>query len=167
MTGKRNSSTTTASYLLILGGILAILPNIPSINEILPIYRFEAFGFKGGVHFLGRFGTFQNIFTINGWTALSLPGESMWLIFVIIGALSILIGIILKTPALMKLTGIIGGLLGLILLILVYLGDRTDLNKYGISNLNDSVEFIGLGFWIMLLGCILIFASGLMLAKEN
>ncbi len=168
-----NDSKTIASYLLIIGGILALLPNLPIINETLSIYRYEAdilgTKFTGGINFLGSYGNFSSTFQpkVTGWTLLGLQGEVLFAIFVIIGVAAIVVGLLLKTSPLMKLTGIVGGLVGLIMSVLVYIGDSQKQNNFGLSYFTfPKIEFIGAGFWVILLGCILIFAGGLLVLKE-
>ena len=160
-----NDSKTIASYLLILGGILAILPNLPVVNETLSIYRYKILSFDGGANFLGNYGTFQNAFSIKGWTPLGLQGEAIWLVFIVIGIAAVISGFLLKNRPVILLSGILGGLIGIGLSILVFLGKHDDLSHFGLSNLSN-FEFIGTGFWIILLGSILILIAGLLVLKE-
>lgn len=171
MSPLKNSATNTASYVLIIGSILSILPNVPGINEILPIYRFDSVLVKGGINFLESYlnqGVVQAYHDpITGWTILSIPGTILWIIFVVVGVLGILIGFIFKNRTFILTTGLIGGIIETILLVLVYLGDSRNFNKFGLSNFAfPNYQFIGMGFWILLIGSILILVSGLLVLKK-
>lgn len=67
----------------------------------------------------------------------------------------------------MKVTGIVGGLLGLTMLILIYIGDSQSKTQFGLSNFAvPKFEFIGAGFWVILFGTILILVAGLLTLKD-
>ena len=165
MTRTRNQNKTISTYLLIIGGILIILPNIPIINETLSIYRYQFLNFSGGANFLGRYGTFQNFFSIKGWTPFGLQGEVIWLVFVIVGLVSLLSAVILKSQPAMLVSGLLGGIIGISLSALVFLGKHNDFNHFGLSNLGN-YEYIGSGFWCILVGCILILFAGLIVFRK-
>ena len=171
MSPSKNNSTTTASYILIVGSILSILPNIPVIDEILPIYRFNAILSEGGANFLETYinkGIFQGSYKpINSWTMLAIPGIFLWLIFFALGVCLLIIGLVLKNCYFILLEGLIGGIIELILLILIYLGNSRDLSKFGLSNfISSNYQFIGIGFWVLLIGSVLILVSGLLVLKK-
>lgn len=180
MTKSETQSTKIASYLLIIGGILALVPNLPVINETLSIFRYQITvlnsSISGGINFLGSYGNVSsalgnfsttNKSNITGWTMLGLPGEILFAIFVLIGAAAIIVGLVIRKNPVLKLTGIVGGLIGLVMLILVYLGDSQSKNHFGLSNISlPNVYSIGYGFWVILLGCILILVAGLLVLKE-
>lgn len=172
MSPSRNDSTTTASYILILGSLLTIIPNIPVINEILPIVRFDFTISQGGANFLESYvtkGLFQGsgFEVIKGWTLLGLQGEAIWFSFVAIGVLGLITALVLKNKNLIKLVGLFGGIIDLGLSVLVFIGDPKNFSKFGLNNLlNSNTVFIGLGFWLILIGSILILVSGLLLLKK-
>ncbi len=173
MPKSRKNSKAISAYLLIIGGILTILPNIPVINEILPIMRYDfsvfSQNFTGSVNFLGTYGNLPlNIhLNITGWTMLGLQGSLLFIIFVAMGIIAVIVGLLLKSNQLVKLTGIIEGIIGLIILALIYLGDSQKSNTFGLSNFfSTNSEFIGAGFLVLLIGCILLLISGVVALKE-
>lgn len=171
MSPPRNDSVTTASYVLILGSLLTIIPNIPVINEYLPIVNYNSPLIKAGTNFLGTFvsnGIYQsNIQAIKGWTLLGLDGQIVWLLFVAIGVIGLVVGLVLKTESLIKMFGVIGGIIDLILSVLIFIGNSRDVTKYGLSNfISPNSISIGLGFWLISIGSIVILVSGLMLLRK-
>ena len=171
MSPSRNDSATTASYVLILGSLLTVIPNVPVINEYLPIVSYNSILIKGGTNFLGTFfslGNFQGNFqAVKGWTLLGLDGQIVWLVFVAIGVAGLVVGFILKTNSVIKLFGLIGGLIDVVLSVLIFIGNSQEATQYGLSNFsNASSSTIGLGFWLILVGSIVILVSGLMVLKK-
>lgn len=171
MSPTKNDSSTIASYVLIIGSILSILPNIPIVNQTLPIYKFDAIFVQGGANFLETFllvGNYQGTYSaINGWTLLAIPGTVLWIIFVGIGIIGIIVSMLFDKKLYISLVGIIGGLIELILLILIFLGNSRDVTKFGLSNFAfPNTQFIGIGFWVLIIGAILLLASGLFILKK-
>lgn len=171
MSPSKNDSSTIASYVLIIGSILSILPNIPILDQTLPIYKFDAIFVQGGANFLETFllvGKYQGSYSaINGWTMLGIPGIVLWSIFVAIGIIGIVVSMLFDKKTFISLVGIIGGLIELILTILIYLGNSRDFNKFGLSNFAfPNTQFIGLGFWVLIISSIFLLISGLVVLKK-
>ena len=167
------NSLKISNYLLIIGGILSILPNIPVVNEILSILRWDFnilnTNYSGGINFLESFGKLPlNIqITVTGWTSLGLDGNLLFIVFVGLGALAIIVALVLKSKQLVLLTGIIAGVVEIVLLGLIFLGDSQKTNAFGLSNfLSTSSEFVGSGFWVLMIGSILLLVGGFLAIKE-
>ena len=85
---------------------MSILQNIPVVNEILSILRWDFnilnTNYSGGINFLESFGKLPlNIqITVTGWTSLGLDGNLLFIVFVGLGALAIIVALVLKSKQL-------------------------------------------------------------------
>ncbi|MFX1513412.1 MAG: hypothetical protein ACFFCQ_12565 [Promethearchaeota archaeon] len=149
---------------LLVGGMLAVVVQLPVINELLPIVTSDVSGIDGGINLLGGYGDVQSD-TIEGWTMLELDGMIWWILLVVGGILCILPAIhkfqsflpeMETIPGgLPSLLAIIGALLQIVITVLILIGDETDANAYGL-NMLDTGDFwaVGFGFYVMLIAAI-------------
>lgn len=153
--------------ILIIGSFLTLIPNIPIINTILPIGTFNYTSIQGGVNFLESYftrGGFQlNSQQVTGWTILSIPGQVLWIIYVAIGVILMLIAIVYRSKSFNYFAIaiiILGGLIDAIIALLIFIGDSANYGKYGLGGYSSSGLTIGLGYWLILIGSILILSAG-------
>lgn len=177
---KKMNDIDHASFILIIGSFLSILPNIPgfpAIDQMLPIEESASISVLGSkqqwINFFGTNISFggSNVLPFNyihGWTIFSLSGNLLWMIFITIGVIGITIGIFLKKKRLIFLVGIIGGTIETTLSLLIFFGNSRSYVNFGLSNLYNTQSisnFIGIGFWFIYLGSVLILVSGFIVLR--
>lgn len=170
------------SIFMILGGLLTIIPNIPIVNEFLPLAKWNTFLSEGVIHFLGISGDALGFnFSSSGesvkWTMLELSGEVMWGIFVISGVLALFFGFnavkrILPLEniglpfSVSVIVSLVTGLVTTALSALIILTESSS-SSFGLANLSGGME-IGLGFWLLLGGSVLLLLGGIIgLVKDD
>ena len=164
-----------APILILIGGILALVSVLPIISNFLPLATESAGGNSGYVNFWGTTVTIGSSTTTDtglpsGWTLLGLPPILMFLIFAILGIIGIVIavdGFVKFIPAnkvagmpFMGLIGIIVGIIDLIMVLLMYIGDATKSGNYGFTNA-PSGSSLGLGYYFLLISVILLIIGGI------
>ena len=172
--------------IMVIGGLFSIITVLPGVSNFLPItvigYRDAIFrvsgtvsmgAYKANPQYYVTFWGFTKVpssFQIRdslpqSWTVLALPSIVMVLIFVSIGSLAILVAVIPSNKVakmlISGLTSIFLGFIELIVLILILLGNNTDLHHFGFFNSYLGIAIIGFGYWILLLSTLLITIGGI------
>jgi hypothetical protein len=195
----RLQEITPSMIVLLIGGILAIVVQLPIINEILPLVTYNSYTdtvlgeveADGGFHLLGAFGEVTmdlgapigevtgDIESVDGWTLLGLPGALLW-ILILAGAVLCLIPAINKYQPFLPememaipgglpfLLAIIGSVLQLLIVLLIFIGDAEDEDKFGLSMMDMSGGLeVGLGFYVMAIAAILSLVGAILLYLEE
>ncbi|MFX0113128.1 MAG: hypothetical protein ACFFB3_01130 [Candidatus Hodarchaeota archaeon] len=174
----RFQEITPSMILLLVGGILAIVVQLPIINEFLPMVESDVSGVDGGINLLGGYGDVASD-AVDGWTMIGLPGILWWLLLIIGGVLCIIPGIHKFQPFLpameMPIPGglpfllaIIGALIQIIVALLIFIGDHEDPDAFGL-NMLDVGDFyaVGFGFYVMIIAAIVSIIGAILLYLEE
>jgi hypothetical protein len=164
---------------LLVGGILAIVIQLPIINEIFPIVASDMSGVDGGINLLATFGDVKGIFgDVDGWTMIGLPGIIWWILLIIGGILCIVPAVHKFQPFMPEmelpfpgglpfLLAIIGGILQILIVLLILIG-TDDPQDYGVNMLDVGTDYaVGYGFYIMLIAAIVSIVGAILLYLEE
>ncbi|MFX0115545.1 MAG: hypothetical protein ACFFB3_13435 [Candidatus Hodarchaeota archaeon] len=195
----RLQEITPSMIVLLVGGILAIVVQLPIINEILPLVSYSSYNdptfgeieADGGANLLGGFGEVTidfgdplgeitaDIESVDGWTFLGLAGGLFW-ILILAGAVLCIIPAINKYQAFLPememaipgglpfLLAIIGSVLQLLIVLLIFIGDAEDEDKYGLSLMDTPAGVdVGFGFYVMAIAAILSLIGAILLYLEE
>ena len=169
-----NSKEIIAPILSLIGGVLILLSILPVISDFLPLSTFSS---TGGIRIDYTFWG-ENVktaidkgttHTVTGWTIFGFSGIIMFLIFAVCGVLGIAAGLnfLMEIESIEEIAGIpfeailafFSGIVALIFVFLIWIGDSGDVSKYGFTPSNGGT--IGLGFIALLFGSILMIIGGL------
>ncbi|MFW9917289.1 MAG: hypothetical protein ACFFGZ_16915 [Candidatus Thorarchaeota archaeon] len=174
----RFQEMTPSMIVLLVGGILAIVVQLPIINEMFPIVALDASGFDGGINLLSGFGDVDSD-QVNGWTMLGMPGILWWILLIIGGILCIVPAIHKFQPFIPEmelpipgglpfLLAIIGGILQILIVLLILIGANDDWDAYGVNMLDAGTGWaVGFGFYIMLIAAIVSIVGAILLYLEE
>ncbi|MHA2273328.1 MAG: hypothetical protein ACXACI_15825 [Candidatus Hodarchaeales archaeon] len=176
----RFQEITPSMITLLVGGILAIIIQLPIINEIFPIVASDASGVDGGINLLATFGDVNTFFgDVDGWTMIGLPGIIWWILLIIGGILCIIPAVHKFQPFIPEtelpipgdlpfLLAIIGGILQILIVLLILIGANDDKKAYGVNMLDAGSGWaVGFGFYIMLIAAIVSIVGAILLYLEE
>ena len=172
-----------SSLCMIFGGAFAIIPVLPLISNLFPIYTYysnaDLIGTStGSVSFWGiRRSTVSHLPKPSGWTPLGISPLILIFIFTTLGIIGIILSInsflnflpshkVLNIP----ITSIIGIITGLIILffdLLIFLGNANDYTRTGLSgSVRQQVATLnvipGIGYWFLVLSGLAIIAGSIL-----
>lgn len=176
----RFQEITPSMIVLLVGGILAIVVQLPIINEILPIVASDTSGVDGGINLLASFGDFGDLVgDVDGWTMIGLPGIIWWILLIIGGILCVIPAVHKFQPFIPEmelpvpgglpfLLAIIGGIVQVVIVLLILLGANDDNEAFGVEMLDaGSGAAVGFGFYIMLIAAIVSIVGAILLYLEE
>jgi len=173
----RFQEITPSMILLLVGGILAVLVQLPIVNEFLPLVSSDVSGFDGTISLMGGAGDYDSG-VIDGWTMLGLDGMIFWILMIIGGILCIIPAVNKFQPFLPEMELPLGGLgfwlagigciIQIVVSLLLFIGDAEDLEKYGMSMMDlPEGAVISFGFYVMAIAVIVCIVGAVLLWMEE
>jgi len=173
----RFQEITPSMILLLVGGILAVLVQLPVVNEFLPLVSVDTTAFEGTISLMGGAGDYDTDY-VGGWTMIGLDGIIFWILMIIGGILCIIPAVNKFQPFLPEMELPLGGLgfwlaaigciIQILVILLIFIGDAEDLDAYGLSMMDMPTDIdIGFGFYVMAIAAIVCIVGAVLLWMEE